>query len=160
MNGKGRGGARQDQREDRQKTGWSGYVSEARAQVEYVGRIGVRCGSPACHDDDQRDCDEDREEHGYSVSPLVTLPSICGSHLLVASTAHGHAKKALVTCWIAPFVVRWARQVLNLRPLACEASALPLSYAPGSPLTIPTNELSPSSDKVTAARARVVPPSV
>jgi hypothetical protein len=24
----------------------------------------------------------------------------------------------------------WARQVLNLRPLACEASALPLSYAP------------------------------
>ena len=25
----------------------------------------------------------------------------------------------------------WARQVLNLRPLACEASALPLSYAPG-----------------------------
>src|SRR4051794_25264254 len=26
---------------------------------------------------------------------------------------------------------RWARRVLNLRPLACEASALPLSYAPG-----------------------------
>jgi hypothetical protein len=26
----------------------------------------------------------------------------------------------------------WARQDLNLRPLACEASALPLSYAPGS----------------------------
>ena len=26
---------------------------------------------------------------------------------------------------------RWARQVSNLRPLACEASALPLSYAPG-----------------------------
>jgi hypothetical protein len=26
--------------------------------------------------------------------------------------------------------VRWAREVLNLRPLACEASALPLSYAP------------------------------
>ena len=26
----------------------------------------------------------------------------------------------------------WAREVLNLRPLACEASALPLSYAPGS----------------------------
>jgi hypothetical protein len=24
----------------------------------------------------------------------------------------------------------WAREVLNLRPLACEASALPLSYAP------------------------------
>jgi hypothetical protein len=24
----------------------------------------------------------------------------------------------------------WARQDLNLRPLACEASALPLSYAP------------------------------
>ena len=28
-----------------------------------------------------------------------------------------------------PFVV-WARRVSNLRPLACEASALPLSYAP------------------------------
>jgi hypothetical protein len=26
----------------------------------------------------------------------------------------------------------WARRVSNLRPLACEASALPLSYAPGS----------------------------
>ena len=25
----------------------------------------------------------------------------------------------------------WARRVSNLRPLACEASALPLSYAPG-----------------------------
>src|SRR5690606_34369436 len=25
----------------------------------------------------------------------------------------------------------WARQVSNLRPLACKASALPLSYAPG-----------------------------
>jgi hypothetical protein len=24
----------------------------------------------------------------------------------------------------------WARRVSNLRPLACEASALPLSYAP------------------------------
>ena len=28
-------------------------------------------------------------------------------------------------------VFSWARQDLNLRPLACEASALPLSYAPG-----------------------------
>ena len=27
----------------------------------------------------------------------------------------------------------WARQGLNLRPLACEASALPLSYAPQAP---------------------------
>ena len=26
--------------------------------------------------------------------------------------------------------LRWARRVSNLRPLACEASALPLSYAP------------------------------
>jgi hypothetical protein len=26
---------------------------------------------------------------------------------------------------------RWARLDLNQRPLACEASALPLSYAPG-----------------------------
>ena len=25
---------------------------------------------------------------------------------------------------------QWARRVSNLRPLACEASALPLSYAP------------------------------
>ena len=28
----------------------------------------------------------------------------------------------------------WARQVSNLRPLACKASALPLSYAPGTPV--------------------------
>ena len=27
---------------------------------------------------------------------------------------------------------KWARRVSNLRPLACEASALPLSYAPES----------------------------
>src|SRR6185312_7115426 len=27
---------------------------------------------------------------------------------------------------------RWARRVSNLRPLACEASALPLSYAPSA----------------------------
>ncbi len=26
----------------------------------------------------------------------------------------------------------WARQGLNLRPLPCEGSALPLSYAPGT----------------------------
>ena len=28
------------------------------------------------------------------------------------------------------FAGTWARRVSNLRPLACEASALPLSYAP------------------------------
>ena len=31
---------------------------------------------------------------------------------------------------LAGCFVRWARRVSNLRPLACEASALPLSYAP------------------------------
>src|ERR1700722_1815922 len=31
---------------------------------------------------------------------------------------------------------RWARRVSNLRPLACEASALPLSYAPWMPESI------------------------
>src|SRR5207237_215265 len=31
------------------------------------------------------------------------------------------------------FERRWARLGSNQRPLACEASALPLSYAPGSP---------------------------
>jgi hypothetical protein len=31
---------------------------------------------------------------------------------------------------------RWARRVSNLRPLACEASALPLSYAPWTPESI------------------------
>ena len=29
--------------------------------------------------------------------------------------------------------ISWARLVSNQRPLACEASALPLSYAPGNP---------------------------
>ena len=29
-----------------------------------------------------------------------------------------------------PLVVKWAQLGLNQRPLACEASALPLSYAP------------------------------
>src|SRR6059036_495341 len=44
----------------------------------------------------------------------------------------------------------WARQVLNLRPLACEASALPLSYAPGNPRVAPK--------EWATARARVAPP--
>lgn len=29
-----------------------------------------------------------------------------------------------------PLVMEWAQLGLNQRPLACEASALPLSYAP------------------------------
>ena len=33
---------------------------------------------------------------------------------------------------------RWARRVSNLRPLACEASALPLSYAPYRPQRSPS----------------------
>ena len=58
---------------------------------------------------------------------------------------------------------RWARQVLNLRPLACEASALPLSYAPGpgsvaSALRPPARAR--AGQKETAARARVAPPSI
>src|SRR5215208_4262159 len=32
---------------------------------------------------------------------------------------------------------QWARLGSNQRPLACEASALPLSYAPGAKVTIP-----------------------
>ena len=59
--------------------------------------------------------------------------------------------------------VPWARQVLNLRPLACEASALPLSYAPG-PGSL-ASALGPPArprtwEKETAARARVAPPSI
>jgi hypothetical protein len=57
----------------------------------------------------------------------------------------------------------WARQVLNLRPLACEASALPLSYAPG-PGSLASAFGPPGStsgrEKETAARARVAPPSI
>ena len=66
-----------------------------------------------------------------------------------------------------PHVRRWARQVLNLRPLACEASALPLSYAPESGRVAPDpRPTSPSEgagmarEKETAARARVAPPSI
>jgi hypothetical protein len=81
----------------------------------------------------------------------------------------GHSVAALgvaVGHWAhAPW---WARQVLNLRPLACEASALPLSYAPerwvrvapgvpgGVPVRAPVNT---AGHKETAARARVAPPS-
>src|SRR5262245_21772027 len=48
----------------------------------------------------------------------------------------------------------WARLGSNQRPLACEASALPLRYAPGGATTIATDP-----GTATAARARVVPPS-
>ena len=37
----------------------------------------------------------------------------------------------------------WARRVSNLRPLACEASALPLSYAPWTPESIGPREQRP-----------------
>src|SRR5690242_13675239 len=40
-----------------------------------------------------------------------------------------------VTAWIGLCLIGWARRVSNLRPLACEASALPLSYAPWRPST-------------------------
>src|SRR6266540_7487081 len=50
----------------------------------------------------------------------------------------------------APATKRWARQDLNLRPLACEASALPLSHAPGNPRVAPK--------EWATARARVAPP--
>src|SRR6059036_946252 len=53
----------------------------------------------------------------------------------------------------------WARQVLNLRPLACEASALPLSYAPGFERVAPSRGRH-GAEKETAARARVAPPSI
>src|SRR5438067_10205112 len=54
---------------------------------------------------------------------------------------------------------KWARLDLNQRPLACEASALPLSYAPG--WFGPYHRGPPPADekKETAARARVAPPS-
>ncbi len=49
----------------------------------------------------------------------------------------------------------WARQVLNLRPLACEASALPLSYAPErESLTA-----APTPSEVAKRRRRRVPAS-
>jgi hypothetical protein len=65
----------------------------------------------------------------------------------------------------------WARLGSNQRPLACEASALPLSYAPGPGRVAPAEvapelRASPGSagerdpKKETAARARVAPPSV
>src|SRR5689334_21095097 len=50
----------------------------------------------------------------------------------------------------------WARQVLNLRPLACEASALPLSYAPQGPVTITPHM---KRRRVPAARRRSNRPS-
>src|SRR3954471_17827952 len=37
----------------------------------------------------------------------------------------------------------WARRVSNLRPLACEASALPLSYAPWQGVSLPPRFAAP-----------------
>ena len=34
------------------------------------------------------------------------------------------------SCLLSPPLTRWAQQDLNLRPPACKAGALPLSYAP------------------------------
>ena len=82
----------------------------------------------------------------------------------VGDSLHGHRRASAARS-------SWARQVLNLRPLACEASALPLSYAPGGDRVAPGDILSalayrPTArtsepiQKETAARARVAPPSV
>ncbi|MEA2521972.1 MAG: hypothetical protein QOI81_1618 [Actinomycetota bacterium] len=95
-----------------------------------VGRIGVQGGPPRGHDADERDHDEDRKEHVSSLAPPVPLPSIYGCHF-----PRWSCREKCVRDGTSPATEReWARQVLNLRPLACEASALPLSYAPGSRL--------------------------
>src|SRR5687767_5513526 len=50
-------------------------------------------------------------------------------HLAVAGRVPQRAARGL----------RWARRVSNLRPLACEASALPLSYAPSNVAVYPVH---------------------
>src|SRR3954447_17413519 len=46
------------------------------------------------------------------------------------TVAHSSALKSALLV-MSRSLAAWARRVSNLRPLACEASALPLSYAPG-----------------------------
>src|ERR1700753_2719414 len=46
--------------------------------------------------------------------------------------ARGGASVAAKTRQLSAVSRLWARVVSNQRPLACEASALPLSYAPGA----------------------------
>ena len=51
-----------------------------------------------------------------------------GTHSQRGTVRHHPGKAESPLCGPS---VTWARRVSNLRPLACEASALPLSYAPG-----------------------------
>jgi hypothetical protein len=49
---------------------------------------------------------------------------------MIATSRHGMATPMTMPVIIMPGRRRWAQQGSNLRPLACKASALPLSYAP------------------------------
>src|SRR4051812_13353335 len=44
-------------------------------------------------------------------------------------------------------IPEWARRVSNLRPLACEASALPLSYAPWQGVSLPVAFAGPRHER-------------
>ena len=63
-------------------------------------------------------------------------PALAGPPVVPLLGRKGEAAYGL---W--PAVMWWAREVLNLRPLACEASALPLSYAPST-----GEDMRPSAD--------------
>ena len=58
---------------------------------------------------------------------LLDIYGYCAQHFCLYSTHRKYKELALSAntcfCW-------WAQQGLNLRPLPCEGSALPLSYAP------------------------------
>ena len=97
-----------------------------------------------------------------------------GSDLVPIFIRHGWSPQAPMRgSWLSlPAEIGgwWARLVSNQRPLACEASALPLSYAPERTVTIPRRTTSSEwlgrtprgkpGRKETAARARVAPPSI
>lgn len=81
-----------------------------------------------CHHDDlrtQRDgrADGGPAEAGRSVRFERLMSELDVRHSARHGKSLGCGRICLVRSW-------WARQVSNLRPLACKASALPLSYAP------------------------------
>ena len=93
---------------------------------------GFRHGHPHPIEMATRDLQSDGRDHllhdpaGCSPSGHLATTVLSAGELAQAQTLYA-AGRSLV---LQP--IWWAREVLNLRPLACEASALPLSYAPST----------------------------
>ena len=93
-----------------------------------LGRLGMRVGAPVCPAARHvGDC-----HAGRGVARLTRTRGLLSRHPFAAQF-FAHALRA----WDRHSKTEWAQEGSNLRPPACKAGALPLSYAPGVPGVTP-----------------------